>query len=1445
MEMQKSQKNYYENYYVGLDIGTDSVGYAVTDENYRLIKHNGEPMWGVTLFEEGTLGDKRRAARTARRRLDRRQQRVRLVEELLAPYIIETDEGFFRRIHESYLIRDDASDSYLLGTLSATKDYYKKYPTIHHLICALMNGETEADARLLHIACAWLVAHRGHFLSEVDKDKIEDVTDFHRVYEDFVTFFSNLGYPVPWDAEAAESDMETVLKLQIGVGKKAKILKDTLCGKNKITTSEEGTFSWEHALKLVCGCKVSLKDLFNNDSYEDLETKSFTLDSDEETIAQVIASVDENGEIIEKLKSLYDWSVLVEALKGKHTISEGKIEVYNQHKRDLATLKRFVKKYCIEIRYAEICALKGEDIKKFIDSLGNGDVIYDELIKSYGWITIINALVGKTEIDKKYVEKLDILRGLIAKKVYSDVFCAFNKPANYVAYSYYSKKAKHEGTKANVTVFTDYVKKLFKDVTPDDEDRELFDDMMSRLETESFMPKQKNGDNRVIPYQLYMYELRKILENNVDKFPFLAEKDSDGISLSDKLLAVFEFRVPYYVGPLRNDENNKNAWVVRKQGRIYPWNFNKMVDIDQTEEEFINKMLNRCTYLHGEDVLPKCSLLYSSYTVLNEINNIKINDEPISVELKQLIYIDVFMQNDKVTLKRIKDYLYANGKIGKDDTLSGIDDILTSSLKSYRVFRRLTESGVLSYSEVEEIIKRSTYVEDRRRFEKWLSEHYSKLTAEDVKYVCSLKFKDFGRLSKRLLCDIFGAPDPETGEARSIIRAMWETNCNINQLILTDNYSYKAQIEEISRDYYSKKTLSLNDRLDEMYISNAVKRPIIRTLDILKDVVKIMGHEPSAVFVEMARGASEEQKGKRTKSRQQQIREFYEKLDTEDVRLLTQTLDSLGEDADTKLQSDKIFLYFMQLGKCMYTGERISFESILKGDGRYNIDHIFPRCTVTDESIINNKVLVTSESNGVKGDSYPIDASVRERMIGLWTYLNNTSRSDGTKLMSDEKFKRLKRNHGFTDEELHGFIQRQLVETRQSTKAVTTLLKEMYTDTEICYVKAGLVSDFRHQFSMLKSRAVNDLHHAKDAYLNIVCGNVYYSYFNKNYFRLDRGAKSYNIKPEIMFSRAVYCGKHQVWDGADSVAAVRKVISKNNAHVTVYQLCRHSGQNGGFFDQNPLKAAPGLIPLKKGMPTEQYGGYNKATASFFVLVRYKIAKKQDIMIMPVELLFADKFLASNDYADEYAKNTVSSIVGKDVESVEILLNRRIIKVKTVFSLDGFMVCLAGKSDGGKKIGITPLSQLKETADVEYYVKRLESFAKKKSENENIVFSELYDGITQDKNAQLYDLFITKFSKWPYSKRPANPKDILVKGRDKFVSLSTPEQASVLLQILGLLGRINKADLKDIGGSASTGVATLSSSLSNWTKNYTDVRIIDSSASGLYESRSENLLDLLK
>ena len=53
------------------------------------------------------------------------------------------------------------------------------------------------------------------------------------------------------------------------------------------------------------------------------------------------------------------------------------------------------------------------------------------------------------------------------------------------------------------------------------------------------------------------------------------------------------------------------------------------------------------------------------------------------------------------------------------------------------------------------------------------------------------------------------------------------------------------------------------------------------------------------------------------------------------------------------------------------------------------------------------------------------------------------------------------------------------------------------------------------------------------------------------------------------------------------------------------------------------------------------------------------------------------------------------------------------------------------------------------------------------------------------------------------------------------------------------------DLTLIGGKAhSAATVSFSSIISNWKKNYSDVRIIDQSASGLWEVVSDNILEYL-
>lgn len=182
---------------------------------------------------------------------------------------------------------------------------------------------------------------------------------------------------------------------------------------------------------------------------------------------------------------------------------------------------------------------------------------------------------------------------------------------------------------------------------------------------------------------------------------------------------------------------------------------------------------------------------------------------------------------------------------------------------------------------------------------------------------------------------------------------------------------------------------------------------------------------------------------------------------------------SLEKHEEHQLRSDKLYLYYTQKGRCMYSGEPIDLED-LWDNTKYDIDHIYPQSKTMDDSL-KNRVLVKKEYNAKKSDTYPIAADIQKKMMPFWKSLLTGG------FIPKEKYDRLVRNNPLDANELAGFIERQIVETRQSTKAVAEILKKILPDTEIVYVKAKTVSKFRQDFDFIKVRDMNDLHHAKDA----------------------------------------------------------------------------------------------------------------------------------------------------------------------------------------------------------------------------------------------------------------------------------------------------------------------------------------------------------------------------
>ena len=85
-------------YFLGFDIGTDSVGWAVTDEQYRIIKRNGKALWGVRLFDSAETAEDRRKKRIDRRRYERRKQRLQWLQDQFANEIASVEPDCVERL---------------------------------------------------------------------------------------------------------------------------------------------------------------------------------------------------------------------------------------------------------------------------------------------------------------------------------------------------------------------------------------------------------------------------------------------------------------------------------------------------------------------------------------------------------------------------------------------------------------------------------------------------------------------------------------------------------------------------------------------------------------------------------------------------------------------------------------------------------------------------------------------------------------------------------------------------------------------------------------------------------------------------------------------------------------------------------------------------------------------------------------------------------------------------------------------------------------------------------------------------------------------------------------------------------------------------------------------------------------------------------------------------
>ncbi|MCL2357393.1 MAG: type II CRISPR RNA-guided endonuclease Cas9 [Defluviitaleaceae bacterium] len=795
----------------------------------------------------------------------------------------------------------------------------------------------------------------------------------------------------------------------------------------------------------------------------------------------------------------------------------------------------------------------------------------------------------------------------------------------------------------------------------------LTQDMFDAIERENFLPKQRYRVNGEIPYQIHEYELCKILDNQKTHYPFLDEA-------CERIQMLMKFRIPYYVGPLAMHKNpEKNHWLEKQPGmeakNITPWNFEQVVDKDASNTNFIERMTRECSYLPGEKVLPKHSLMYQEFAIYNELMSCgyfgtdfdgKSKKIFFTPEQKQKMLNRLFKANKKVTVKAMSEFLDSEGYVSgiAKGQLFGVD-VNANAPKynaSYSTHIDLVQAlGVENAEQIieehktrfEEIIKWATIFEDKallkRRIKKANAEQWGNfLTDAQVNKLFRLRYRGWGQLSAKLISGI------KTDNGKTILENLKEGSYkNFMRLLEDEKIEAAIKAAELKKGDSEKLDYALVENLAG---SPAIKKGIWQSLKVIRELEEFLGRENiSKIVVEVARDTGGK-KGRRTKTRWRRLMDFYKSKNGEATDTDALKKDLAGYEKNEKaLGNERLFLYFLQNGKCMYSRESLNISEL----SAYEVDHVKPQSLVTDNSI-DNKVLVKRIENQKKSAEVLSTATI-SKMSSFWEMLANNGQ------ISPQKLANLKRDK-ITDADKQGFINRQLVETRQITKHVVNILTEHFKgdNIEVLTPRAGLTRQFADEFDLpKKNRDINDYHHAHDAFLNgIVATYVYNAYPGLKNLWVHG---SYVRKREKTISdkelkNIIKTMKDEPWanretgeifaDKEKTMGMIRKVVTYRNVNI----VKKTEILDGGFGNETIGKKGKDKIPVKNGLDTALYGGRTAPSSAFAVVVR---TAKGDIETLSVPVASAESYKNSPDklafLTNLYPKKKLTEIVVGKVE----------------------------------------------------------------------------------------------------------------------------------------------------------------------------------------------------
>lgn len=502
-------------------------------------------------------------------------------------------------------------------------------------------------------------------------------------------------------------------------------------------------------------------------------------------------------------------------------------------------------------------------------------------------------------------------------------------------------------------------------------------------------------------------------------------------------------------------------------------------------KELIEKMVGNCTFEDGEKRAPKASYSFEVFRLASDLSHLvfiprdaskrqaKRDNLEVRLPPEQISkVIDVAKSQKSLTYKKVRstagiseDYVPKDVRGKKKDGDEFGEENAFGGLKAYNDIRSALKDLPEDWTKIdnESALNQIAYILTTQKADEGIRDELNLLpisnkAKEAIVKIKPTNFKAFGHLSIKSLQKI----------TPHILEGM----------------TYDKACEAAGYDF-KKQSASL-----EQVTNPVVKRAITQTLKVVRAIERKYG-KPYFIKVETARDLAKNFKDRKAienENKENQARN----------QSIIQTLNENGIVTPTGQQVIKVKLYREQQGKCLYSGNPIDFETMLRDDNAYQVDHIVPFSRSNNDGIAN-KVLVFTEENQKKGDQTPFEyfgadeKRWKEFVARVESIYKTRDIKTSDKATNAINYKynsyamKKKQNLLLQDYKNDSWNVRALNDTRYITRFIQNYLRQNVDFAEgeekqrIIAPNGTTTAYLRKRWGLAKDRTEDVLHHAKDA----------------------------------------------------------------------------------------------------------------------------------------------------------------------------------------------------------------------------------------------------------------------------------------------------------------------------------------------------------------------------